>query len=92
MRINVRTPLHVILPGKNNGGGAGWSNEAMRALILLWGEVNGQEKLDGVSRNHMIYKGIAEGMHKGDYDYSWKQCRMKVKNLMKSIVRYGFSV
>ena len=53
--------------------GAGWSNEAMFALVSLWGEANVQEKLDGVSRNRMIYEGIAEGMRKADYDYTWKR-------------------
>jgi len=60
--------------------GTGWSNEATRALISLWGEANVQEKLNGVSRNCTIYEGIAEGMRKAGYDYCWKQCRMKVKN------------
>ena len=73
--------MHVILPGKTMARGAGWSNEATRALISLWGEANVQEKLNGVSRNRTIYEGIAEGMREAGHDYSWKQCRTKVKNL-----------
>ena len=42
-----------------------------------------QEKLDGVSINCIIYEGTAEGVRKAGYDYTWKQCRTKVKNLMK---------
>ena len=61
--------------------GPGWSIEATRALILLWGEANVQVKLDGVSRNRTIYEGITEEMREAGYDYTWKQCRTKVKNL-----------
>lgn len=70
--------------------GAGWSNEATRALISLWGEANVQEKLDGVSRNRTIYEGIAEGMREAGYDYSWKQCRTKVKNLTQKYCKVSF--
>jgi len=70
MRINVRACRACDTTGKKMVRGAGWSSEATRALILLWGEVNVQEKLDGVSRNRTIYEGIAEGMRKAGYDYS----------------------
>ena len=49
-----------------------------------------QEKLDGISRNHTIYEGIAEGMCKADYDYTWKQCRTKVKNLTQKYHKESF--
>jgi len=61
--------------------GAGWSTEATRALISLWGEANVQERFDGVTRNRIIYEEIAEGMCKAGFDFDWKQCRTKVKNL-----------
>jgi len=61
--------------------GAGWSTEATRALISLWSEANVQERLDGVTRNRIIYEEIAEGMCKAGSDFDWKQCRTKVKYL-----------
>ena len=61
--------------------GHGWSTEATQALISVWGEANVQEKLDGVSRNHTINEETAERMCEAGYDYTWKQCRTKVKNL-----------
>ena len=80
MQINTRAPRACDPAEKTMAHGAGWSNEAIRALVSLWGEANVQEELDGVSRNRTINEGIAEGMHKAGYDYTWKQCRMKVKN------------
>ena len=82
--------MHVILPGKTMARGAGWSNEATRALISLWGEANVLEKLDGVSRNRMIYEEIAKAMRKAGHDYSWKQCRRKVKNLTQKYRKVFF--
>ena len=61
--------------------GTGWSNEATQALIALWGETKVQEQLDAVARNKSIYEDIAEEMKKAGYDYTWKQCRTKGKNL-----------
>ena len=58
--------------------GVGWSNEATRALIALWGENKVQEQLDSVARNKAIYEDIAEGMRKAG---TWKQCCTKAKNL-----------
>ena len=48
---------------------AGWSVEATRALIALWGEHNVQEKLDGVSKNKTIYEKIAASMREQGYDW-----------------------
>ena len=69
--------------------GAGWSTDATHILISLWGEANVQERLDGVTRNRTIYEEIEEGMHKAGYNYDWKQCRTKAKNLaQKSLQAY----
>ena len=67
--------------------GAGWSNEATRALVSLWGEANVQEKLDGVSRNHTIYEGIAEGMRKAELII---YTRTKVKTLTQKYRKESF--
>ena len=69
MQIKVRVPRAYDPSGKTMACGSGWNTEATRALISLWGEANAQEKLDGVSRNRMMYEGIAEGMHEADHDY-----------------------
>ena len=60
---------------------AGWSVDATRALIAIWGEQNIQENFDGVSRNKTIFEEIAGGMKERGYDFDYKQCRTKVKNL-----------
>ena len=90
MRINTRVPHACDPAGKTMARGAGWSNEATHALVSLWGEANVQEKLDSVSRNRTIYEGIAEGMRKAGYDYTWKQCRTKVKNLTQKYRKVSF--
>lgn len=87
MRINMSVPRACDTAGKKMARGAGWSNEATHALISLWGKANVQEKLDGVSRNRLIYEGIAEGMRKVGYDYSWKQCRT---NLTQKYCKVSF--
>jgi len=62
----------------------GWSNDATKALIAIWGESHVQEKLDSVTRNKVIYEDIAEKMSAQGYDYDWKQCRTKAKNLAQA--------
>ena len=60
---------------------AGWSTEATRALIAIWGEENVQEQLDSVSRNRTIFEKIAASLRAKGFTYDYKQCRTKVKNL-----------
>ena len=38
----------------------GWTNDATKALIGIWGESNVQNQLDNVKRNRDIYEGIAK--------------------------------
>ena len=59
----------------------GWSDEATRALIEVWGDTNVQSQLDGFQRNQTIYERIAREMEKLGYTKTWMQCRTKVKNL-----------
>jgi len=61
--------------------GTGWSNAATRALIAIWGESSVQEKLDSVTRKKVIYEDIAEKLRAQGFEYTWKRCRTKVKNL-----------
>ena len=53
---------------------AGWSSEAIKVLISVWGEQNIQEQLDGVSRNKSIYEKIAAAMRARGHQSDYKQC------------------
>ena len=65
----------------NNKMATGWSNNATRALLAIWGEENIQEQLDGVARNRDIYEKISNCLSEQGFEYTWKQCRTKIKNL-----------
>ena len=60
---------------------SGWSTEETRALISVWGEANVQDQLDSVKRNKDIYERISAQLSAQGWTKSWKQCRVKVKNL-----------
>ena len=60
---------------------AGWSEAETRALIAVWGEADVQGQLDSVKRNKGIYQRIAAELSTQGWTKSWKQCRVKVKNL-----------
>lgn len=64
--------------------GIGWSSEATRALISIWGESDVQKSLDGVKRNKDIYQAVALQLQKLGYKWTWEQCRTKIKNLTQS--------
>ena len=58
---------------------AGWSAEQSSALLGIWGDDEVQAKLNGVVRNKSIYQRIAEV----GYEKTWKQCKVKVKNMIQ---------
>ena len=60
---------------------AGWSTDATRALIAIWGEQNIQQNLDGVTRNKTICEKIAMAMKEKGYNFDYQQCRTKIRNL-----------
>lgn len=60
-----------------------WSTESTTALLSIWGKRDIQSQLDGVVRNRVIYEKIAEDLGDLGFEYSWKQCRTKVKNLVQ---------
>ena len=62
---------------------AGWSREATKALLLVWGEQDIQSQLNGMTRNKVVYEKVARSMEMG-YDYNWKQSRTKVKTLTQT--------
>lgn len=60
---------------------AGWTAAETKALISVWGEANMQDQLDSVKQNKDIYERIASELSAQGWEESWKQCRVKVKNL-----------
>ena len=60
---------------------AGWTDAETKALIAVWGEADVQGQLDSVKRNKDIYQRIAAELSEQGWSKSWKQCRVKVKNL-----------
>lgn len=68
---------------------AGWTTEETKALIGVWGEANVQDQLDNVKRNRDIYERIASQLAEQGYIKSWKQCRVKVKNLTQRYRKVG---
>ena len=62
---------------------AGWSDEATSALLGIWGDDEVQAKLDGVVRNKSIYQRIASQLADLGYEKTWKQCKVKVENLIQ---------
>ena len=59
----------------------GWTHAETKALIDIWGEQNVQQQLDSVRRNKDVYEKVAKEMTELGYNKTWKQCRVKVKNL-----------
>jgi len=68
----------------------GWSNAATCALIAIWGDISVQEKLDSVTCNKVIYEDIVEKLCVQGFKYTWKQCRMKAKNLAQKLRKVHF--
>ena len=64
--------------------GAGWTDDATKALLSTRGEHNIQDQLDGVKRNKHIYYKIASELAENGFQFTAKQCRTKVKNLAQS--------
>ena len=62
---------------------AGWSAEQTSALLGIWGDDEVQAKLDGVVRNKSIYERIASQLADLGYEKTWKQCKVKIKNMIQ---------
>ena len=63
------------------GKGNPWSDEEVKALIIISAETNIQEQLDGAVRNKAVFQGISKRLNEVGYDKDWQQCRAKIKNL-----------
>ena len=66
-----------------------WTADETIALIAAWGESHVQEQLDFVKRNRDIYEAIARGLTEQGYNKTWKQCRVKIKNLTQRNRKVG---
>ena len=60
-----------------------WSDNAVKALIVIWGEARIQEELDGATRNKTIYQKISQKLAEQGHEHDWNQCRTKIKNLKR---------
>lgn len=56
--------------------GQSWTIEATQALLSLWGRENVQKQV-----KKSTFESIANSMQSLSYDFSWKQCRTRVRNL-----------
>ena len=55
---------------------AGWSNEATKVLLTVWGVQNIQNQLDGVVWNKVVYVRVTTTLQERGYEFSWKQCHV----------------
>lgn len=76
-------------PGKSSNS-SGWSSEATRALINIWGETDVQGKLDSVKRNKDIFQQISRDLEALGYSWTWQQCRTKIKKLTQKYRKVKF--
>ena len=54
----------------------GWSNEATKVLLTVWGVQNIQNQLDGVVRNKVVDVRVPTTLQERGYEFSWKQCHV----------------
>ena len=69
-RQRVRFCARVLLAADSEMAAAGWSTEATRALVSVWGQQNVQNQLDGVSRNRAIFERISRELRNKGYGSS----------------------
>ena len=55
---------------------AGWSNEAMKVLLTVWGVQNIQNQLDGDVHNKVVYVRVPTTLQEHGDEFSWKQCHI----------------
>ena len=58
-----------------------WSNQEVKALLSIWGDVFIQTQLDGAKRNKDVFVLISKKLQELGHSRDWKQCRCKIKNL-----------
>ena len=70
----------------------GWTTVETKALIDIWGEATVQEQLDNVRRNKNVYEQIVSELAEQGWNKTWKQCRVKIKNLTQRYRKVNFLV
>ncbi|KAK1175947.1 multifunctional protein ADE2 isoform X1 [Acipenser oxyrinchus oxyrinchus] len=70
-----------VITVNDTGIGRHWSDDEVRALILIWSDENIRQQLEGATRNKEIFEQISRRLLKMGIDRDWKQCRTKYKNL-----------
>ena len=57
----------------------GWSYDNTKALIIILGQEDVQQQLDGVQRNRIVcQRSIASELQKVGVGRTWQQCRTKI--------------
>uniref|UniRef100_A0A1X7U0Y4 Myb/SANT-like DNA-binding domain-containing protein n=1 Tax=Amphimedon queenslandica TaxID=400682 RepID=A0A1X7U0Y4_AMPQE len=57
-----------------------WSNQEVKALLSIWGDVSIQTQLDGTKRNN-VFLLISKKLQELGHCRDWKQRRCKIKYL-----------
>ncbi|XP_039606832.1 multifunctional protein ADE2 isoform X2 [Polypterus senegalus] len=70
-----------VITVNDTGIGRHWSDDEVKALILIWSDENIRQQLEGATRNKEIFEQIANRLMEIGIDRDWKQCRTKYKNL-----------
>jgi len=53
-----------------------WTIEATQALLALWGKENVKKQI-----KKSTFESIAQSLQSLGYEFNWKQCRTRVRNL-----------
>ena len=64
---------------KRKSSACGWDSEATRAVWDV------QSKLDSVKRNRDIFLKVSRDLQDLGYNWTWEQCRTKIKNLTQQV-------
>nr|XP_015201310.1 PREDICTED: trihelix transcription factor GT-2 [Lepisosteus oculatus] len=70
-----------VITVNDSGIGRNWSDDEVRALILVWSDEGIRQQLEGATRNKDIFLQISRRLLRAGVDRDWKQCRTKYKNL-----------
>lgn len=81
----IKSRIHGALPYSQcvaEDGGRHWTDEEVRALLIVWADRSIRERLKCTLRNKSIFQEMACQMQRHfGVVRNWKQCRTKYKNL-----------
>ena len=63
-----------------------WGHEETKVLLGLWVDAGMKKELRGAERNKVVFIKVGNKMKEKGYEKMWKQCQMKVKNIVS---KYG---